>query len=268
MLKPLVEIMRQPDAGNANHILGHGAVSETGEPIGHVRDYVFDEAGKLRYLVIDTGFWIFGKKVLFPVGLAKVREGSGDVVLQGLSREQAEKLPNYVPGESISDADEERIFSEFFPDRRGKVSYQDMEAFNTPIRMELLEERLFLDKHAEKIGDVKIRKVVETHIETIEVPVTVERLIVEPSETVEIVTGRGRPARHRGDRRPVSVEEESVTIQAYREVIDISKRKVVAEEVTIRKVAETCLQTVEEQLQREELYIDHPVQQGDLPARR
>ncbi|NJO40540.1 MAG: DUF2382 domain-containing protein [Cyanobacteria bacterium CRU_2_1] len=43
--------------------------------------------------------------------------------------------------------------------------------------LRLLEERLIVDRHRRKIGEVIVRKVVETHI--VEVPVQREKLIVE-----------------------------------------------------------------------------------------
>jgi hypothetical protein len=44
----------------------------TDEKIGSIYDVLVDETGSFRYFVIDTGFWIFGKKVLLPVGRCRV----------------------------------------------------------------------------------------------------------------------------------------------------------------------------------------------------
>ncbi|BDA68565.1 hypothetical protein CAL7716_027310 [Calothrix sp. PCC 7716] len=47
--------------------------AEGREKVGTVSDILVDEdTGRLRYLVVDTGFWIFGKKVLLPIGRARV----------------------------------------------------------------------------------------------------------------------------------------------------------------------------------------------------
>lgn len=257
MLKPSVEILGRPREENINQLLGYKAVNDAGEPIGHVKDYVFDENRKLRYLVIDTGFWIFGKKVLFPVGLSQVREEAQEVILNGLTRDTAEELPAYQPGESISSGFEEDVFRRFAPGS-AEVSYEEVEAFQAPIQMRLLEERLLIDKHAEKVADIKVRKIVETHIETIEIPVTVERLVIETSEGVEVVANKGKQARDEQDENPGALREEVINIQAYREVVEVSKRKAVAEEVNIRKISETVTETVETDLRKEELYIDDP----------
>ena len=40
------------------------------ERIGSVNDVLVDEEGHFRYLIISTGAWIFGKKVMLPIGRA------------------------------------------------------------------------------------------------------------------------------------------------------------------------------------------------------
>jgi uncharacterized protein YrrD len=42
------------------------------EKIGSVKNILVDESGHFRYLVVDTGFWIFGKQVLLPVGRSSI----------------------------------------------------------------------------------------------------------------------------------------------------------------------------------------------------
>jgi len=47
------------------------------EKIGTVNDIIVDDQGQFRYLAIDLGFWIFGKKILLPVGRTQIdHEGS------------------------------------------------------------------------------------------------------------------------------------------------------------------------------------------------
>jgi hypothetical protein len=60
--------------------LGHADVKgfnvytdSTGERIGTVNEVLVDEKdGSLRYLVVNTGFWLFGKKVLLPVASPRI----------------------------------------------------------------------------------------------------------------------------------------------------------------------------------------------------
>lgn len=66
----------------------------TQEKVGIVNDILVDEnAGRLRYLIIDVGFWIFGKKILLPVGLVRTDFENRCIYAQGLTKEQANNLP-------------------------------------------------------------------------------------------------------------------------------------------------------------------------------
>ncbi len=60
-------------------------------------------------MVIDTGFWIFGKKVLLPIGRAKVDYSQEKIYAEGFSKEQAENLPEYDDDMTIDYDYEERV---------------------------------------------------------------------------------------------------------------------------------------------------------------
>jgi uncharacterized protein YrrD len=45
---------------------------KTREKIGSIETALVDEEGRFRYFVIDTGFWIFGKKVCYQSVIAKL----------------------------------------------------------------------------------------------------------------------------------------------------------------------------------------------------
>ncbi len=47
------------------HIMGYDLYSGN-EKVGSVNDLLVDDSGKFRYLIVSTGIWIFGKKVLLP----------------------------------------------------------------------------------------------------------------------------------------------------------------------------------------------------------
>jgi len=68
----------------------------TDEKIGTVKDILVDEnEGKFRYLVVDIGFWIFGKEVLLPIGLSRVSFTDQRIYARSLSKEQANSLPEF-----------------------------------------------------------------------------------------------------------------------------------------------------------------------------
>lgn len=65
------------------------------DKIGSVADVLVDEEGRFRYLVINTGAWIFGKKVLMPIGITRIDYTNRRVYANNLTKEQVERLPEY-----------------------------------------------------------------------------------------------------------------------------------------------------------------------------
>ena len=80
---------------DGNDIKGMGVYTDTDEKIGTVNDALVDEEGNFRYFIVDLGFWIFGKKVLMPVGRSRVDYDGDRVVAVGMTREQADNLPEF-----------------------------------------------------------------------------------------------------------------------------------------------------------------------------
>lgn len=69
---------------------------EGNEKAGTLSDILVDtNTGNFRYFVIDIGFWIFGKKVLLPIGCANVSYTNKRVYTFGLTKKQVEDLPNF-----------------------------------------------------------------------------------------------------------------------------------------------------------------------------
>ncbi|GAB4375549.1 MAG: hypothetical protein Kow00121_21420 [Elainellaceae cyanobacterium] len=83
---------------------------ETNDKIGYVYDALVDETGHFRYLVIDTGSWIPGKRVLLPIGCC--RFDRQHVLATGLrSREQVQQLPGYDDNVVVDQRYEEQVRS-------------------------------------------------------------------------------------------------------------------------------------------------------------
>lgn len=97
------------DIFNGEDIKGYSVYDNSNDKIGSVHDIIVDETGRFRYLVIDTGFWIFGKKVLLPVGRGSVDYSQHRVYAQGLTKEQAESLPKYDEDMTIDYDYEEQV---------------------------------------------------------------------------------------------------------------------------------------------------------------
>jgi len=85
------------------------------EKVGSIDDLLVDDEGRFRYLVANTGAWIFGKKVLLPIGQTQIDYTEKRVYADGLSREQVENLPEYDPNDLLNYDYEERVRGVYRP---------------------------------------------------------------------------------------------------------------------------------------------------------
>jgi uncharacterized protein (TIGR02271 family) len=250
-------------------IKGYDVYTEGNEKIGSVYDALIDESGSFRYFVIDTGFWVFGKKVLVPIGSVQLDYDRHRVYVTGMTKDEVETMPEYNDDTTIDYNYEERVRDVFRPTtaqasttaaRVDRPTY-DHDTYNydydAPLyqanegnnqRIRLYEERLLANKIRQKTGEVAIGKHIETETAQVSVPVEKERVIIErtsPTGTTEVTPGE---ANFR--------EGEVARMELYEETADIQKQAFVREEVNIRK--EVVHDTVEatETLRREELDID------------
>jgi uncharacterized protein (TIGR02271 family) len=90
--------------------------TESDGQVGSVKDALVEEqSGRFRYLVVDTGFWIFGKQVLLPIGLARFDYDSKRVYIDGLTKEQVENLPNFTDDMVIDSEYENQVRENYRP---------------------------------------------------------------------------------------------------------------------------------------------------------
>ena len=239
------------------------------DKIGSIYDALVDEQGSFRYFVVDTGFWVFGKKVLVPMGSVQIDYDQHRIYVAGMTKEEAENMPEYDESMTIDYDYEERVRNVFRPtatqatatpataaqstyDRNtynydhDRSLYQPKEGNNQ--RISLYEERLIANKTRQKTGEVSIGKHVETTTQQVSVPVDKERVIIErttPTDAREVTPGAA-------DFR----EGEVARVEVYEETADIQKQAFVREEVNIRKEVEHDTVTSQETIRREELDVD------------
>lgn len=91
------------------------------EKLGKVHDVLVDEDGTFRYLILDMGFWVFGKKVLLPIGQARL-EYSNKRVYAKLSKQQAESLPEFTDDLKIDYDYEENVRGVYRPGIAGTTA--------------------------------------------------------------------------------------------------------------------------------------------------
>lgn len=85
----------------ASGAVGYNVVALDGS-IGKI-DEASDEV-EAAYIVVDTGFWIFGKKRLIPAGLIQQIDHDNREVQVRLTKEEIRSAPDYEPGESARDS--------------------------------------------------------------------------------------------------------------------------------------------------------------------
>jgi uncharacterized protein (TIGR02271 family) len=99
----------QKDIFAGNDIKNFSVYSDNDRKIGSVYDILIDLTGRFRYLVINTSFSGVEKKVLLPIGLAKVDYHHGRFNVAGFKKEQAEQLPEYNDQIDIDDNYEKKV---------------------------------------------------------------------------------------------------------------------------------------------------------------
>ncbi|MBF2067201.1 MAG: DUF2382 domain-containing protein [Calothrix sp. C42_A2020_038] len=249
-------------------IKGMGVYSQgSDDRIGTVSDILVDDQGQFRYLIVDLGFWIFGKKVLLPLGRTTIVSAADRVYTQ-LTKQQAEELPEYKEGTVLDYDYEERVRGVYRTSSLGAsapldatTSYnrdthnyaQDADLFDTSTQEDttfrLYEERLVANKQRRKAGEVAIGKRVETETANVAIPIEKERVVVErvtPTDAGRVVSP-DVTAFHEG---------EVAHVEIYEEVPDIRKEAVVREEVRVRKVVDQETVEAQETIRREELDVD------------
>lgn len=130
----------------------------------------------------------------------------------------------------------------------GRRSTKDTVADEQNIR--LYGEVLRVHKDRINRGEVRVRKEVKTDTQTIQVPTTREELVIERRAAT------GEPAGN-----DASFGEQEIRIPLSEERASVDKQAVVTEEVRLGKREVTSVQSVNEQVRREELTVDDPTRQ-------
>jgi uncharacterized protein (TIGR02271 family) len=245
-----------------NDIQGLGVYTDRNdERIGTVSDVLVDEEGHFRYLVVDLGFWIFGKKVLLPVGRSRIDYDASRVYAIGMTREQAENLPEFAEGRILDYDYEEQVrgvyrdttphtyTSETYAYEHEPSLYSLNQQDHQTLR--LYEERLIADKVRQKTGEVVIGKHVESENVKVSVPIEKEHVVIERVTSADIgqVVSPGEANFHEG---------ELARIEIYEETPQVRKETVLREEVKVDKVVEQEIVETQDTVRHEELDVNAP----------
>lgn len=282
-----------PSGSEAAQFDEYSVYTKGEDKVGSVKDALFETGtGSIRYLVVDTGFWIFGKNVLLPIGLAHFNYENKRVYVDGLSKDQVENLPEYSDDMTIDSDYEERV----------RTGYRSL---GTNRSRQFMGKEYKVDEHRAYPGSASLYGVTEhpagasaavdgvdttydrepglyamdksahepirlyqerliadkDRFKTGEVAVgkrieTETREVSVPVENERIVIERSAPTGAVAAAGTPSFKEEEVArIETYGEEADIRKESFVREEVTVRKETERDVVTGQESLRREELDV-------------
>ncbi|BAY63936.1 hypothetical protein NIES22_40260 [Calothrix brevissima NIES-22] len=232
--------------------------TEGGVRVGSVADALVDDNGRFRYLVIDTSWDSGNKKILLPIGLAHIHYAENRVYVDGLSKEQVTRLPEYRENLVVNEDYEKNVRNVYRSPDSQLANTQETSNYLAPELYELnaqdqqtfklYEERLIANKNRVKAGEVSVGKRIETETAQVSVPLQKERVVIERvNPTSETVV----------DSQNVNFQEgEIARIEVYEETPEIRKETFVREEVRVTKVVDSNIVEAQETIRREELDID------------
>lgn len=191
------------------------------DKVGTIKYILVDDSGRLRYLVVDTGFWFFGRQVLLPIGRSRIDYDKRRVYANKLTKQQVENLPDFKDLQEIDYDYEERVRGVYRP----AIAQEPLES-STP-----LESPIAVDSPL----------------------VSHERTIVTPAVPVERNTYR-----YEEEPNLYNVnEQDHQNLKLYEERLVANKSRVKTGEVTISKQLYTEMVTVSVPVQKERIVIEH-----------
>ncbi|MBF2719156.1 MULTISPECIES: DUF2382 domain-containing protein [unclassified Psychrobacter] len=218
------------------------------EKIGKIEGaLVEDTTGRIRYLIVDAGGWFSSKEVLVPAGLARIV--GDDVFFDSLTKGQVEAMEVYDHDYQYSYKDQyekdRQAFSSDIVPATERMEIAD-HAYDAPNTLELLEERLTVNKDRIVAGLVKVGKHVVTEERNVDVELEEEHANIQR-------TNVDRPT----DRRIGDVNgNEAIEVELQAERARVGKETYVSEEVNVGKTTERHTETIIETIQREELDVN------------
>lgn len=220
---------------------GKTAYGTNNEKVGKINGALVDDTtGRIRYFIVDVGGWFSSKEVLVPAGLARI--AGDEVYFDTLTQDTANTMDAYDPNYNYSIEQQTVRDREVFNKAPTPVELTE-DKYRAPNVLELLEERLTVNKDKIVAGLLQVGKHVVEEPRSINVEVTEEQAHIERTPVnrlTEQVIG--------DDNRTIQVELEA-------ERANVSKQTYVTEEVNVDKVAQTRTETFNETVRHEELDV-------------
>lgn len=248
-MKDLMNTHKDLFDANTYNPVDQTAYGANNEKIGTITGALVEETtGKIRYLIVDAGGWFSSKQVVIPVGLATFQNDG--VYLQTLTKEQVQNMREY---NDMTDYNyDNTMIEQDKPLLAANTVSEDMRtrAYDSPNTLQLLEERLIVNKDRYVAGSVEIGKHVETQQQQVNVELQSEQIVVDR-----------RPVDARPVNATLGADAQTIRVDLEAERANVGKQAYVVEEVAIGKTAQTHTQTVTETIGKEVLDINET---GDI----
>lgn len=249
-----------------NRIEGSTVYDSVGEKVGKVGQvYLDDSTGQPSWVTVSTG--LFGTSETFvPIQDARF---DGDDLHVGHTKDTIKDAPRVDVDQHLSETEEAELYRYYGLEwgaghTTGTTTqtsgYADTTATPDTTRttsttgdaaVTVSEERMRVDTQAREAGRARLRKYTTTETETVSVPVTKERLVVERNP---VAGGTTDAPITEGD------QVEEITLREERAVVD--KETVPVEEVRIGKEQVTEHEQVSAEVRKERVDVDGDVEPG------
>lgn len=219
-------------------------VEATDGSIGSVDEATYDAGSS--YVVVDTGPWIFGKKVILPAGVIQRVDSDDRRVWVALTKSQIEDAPEFDELRYRDDDYRSEIggyYAGYAETAHGDTDTHRRYADTDRAVLERSEERLTVDKQTEQAGSVRVGKHVVEEEQSIDVPVTSEEVTMERRSVDRPATGE-------------ALNDASIDVPVYEERVTADKDARVVEELEVGKTPHTDTERVTDTVRREEFDIE------------
>jgi uncharacterized protein (TIGR02271 family) len=198
------------------------------DKVGTIKYILVDDSGRLRYLVVDTGFWFFGKQVLLPIGRSRIDYDKQRVYAIRLTKEQVKNLPDFKDLQEIDYDYEERVRG-VYRRPRGQAPLESSTPLESPIPVD--------------VTAVSSDRTITTPVTSpVTPPVPAERNTYRYEEEPNLYNVN---------------EQDHQNLKLYEERLVANKSRVKTGEVTISKQLYTEMVTVSVPVQKERIVIEH-----------
>ena len=228
---------------------GRTVYGANNEKIGKIDGALVEQdTGKIRYFIVDVGGWFSSKQVLVPAGFAEFR-GDDDVYIGNLTRDYAESMDTYDQYHDYNyddvKAKDQRVFTNEFGNTNATTDVDvHNKYYDSPSKIELLEERLVVGKERYVGGTIAVGKRVVSDEQSVNVTLEEEEAFI-----------KRHPVDNRSTDRAIGDDDRTVSVELEAERANVDKKAYVVEEVEIGKTTRQHDQTVTETVKREELDV-------------